>query len=61
EPLVVQLRRNARTVLRVVRHRVEHVLNARPLSGLQSPMAVDDLPEVPRTFAARGLVRRTEI
>jgi len=56
EPLVVQLRRHARTVLRIMRDGLEYVLDARPLPGLQPPMAVDDVPAVSSALAAPGLV-----
>jgi uncharacterized protein YdhG (YjbR/CyaY superfamily) len=58
-PLVVSVDRYAGTILRSMRHRVEHVRDAWALSGLQPSMAVDLVPAVRRLVAARRLVRRT--
>src|SRR6185436_15305950 len=51
-------RRHARAAVHVVRHRLEYVLDPRPLSRLPAPVAMDILPALPRVVPARGLVRR---
>lgn len=57
EPVVLQLDRNTRTVLPIVRNGVEYVRHERTLSGLQPPMAVDDMPSMRPVIAPRRLVR----
>src|SRR6187549_2799228 len=43
-----------------MRHGLEYVLDARPLSGLPPSMAVDDVPAVSRAVAAPRLVCRAD-
>jgi hypothetical protein len=53
EPLVVLLDRRSRAVFRIVLDGVEHVRDPRPMSGLQSPLALDLVLAVQRVVAAR--------
>src|SRR4051794_34155601 len=55
--LVLQRRVRARTAVLGLRHRLEHVLDERPLPGLPAPVALDIVPPLPRVVAARRLVR----
>src|SRR3954467_3687946 len=55
--LVLQRRVRARTAVLGLRHRLEHVLDERPLPGLPAPVALDVVPPLPRVVAARRLVR----
>ena len=57
ESMVLQLRRYAGATVRELRDGLEHVRYARPLSRLQSSMALDDLFALLRGVVARGLVR----
>ena len=57
EPLVVRMRGNTGTALRGVPHRVEHLLDAGPMSPLRSPVAMDLVPSLLGMVPARRLVR----
>ena len=57
EPLVVRMCGNAGTVLRVVRHGLEHLFDARPVSRVRSSVEMDVVPALRRMVPARGLVR----
>ena len=52
EHVVLQLARHARALLRILRRGVEHLRNARTLSGLRPPVDVDILPELRTVVAA---------
>jgi len=55
--MVLQLHRHAGATVRELRDGLEYVRYARPLSRLQSSVALDDLFALFRGVAARGLVR----
>ena len=57
QPVGLLLGRHTRAVLPIVRHVVEHVPNARPLSRVRSPVEVDVVSQLRRMVAARRLVR----
>ena len=57
ECLDVHRARDARAVLRRLRHRMEHLHHTRRLPGLQPPVAVDVVPPVRGLVAPRRLVR----
>lgn len=44
QPLVLRPRRYSRARLPSVRHRLEHILDEGPVSGLQPPVALDHVP-----------------
>jgi len=46
QPLVVRVRRHARAAVHGVRDGLEHILDARTMSGLQPPVAMDVMPEL---------------
>jgi hypothetical protein len=57
EPLVLRLGRHTRTLLRELRHGVEHVLDEGPLSWLSTSVAMDVVLAVLAVVPALGLVR----